>query len=82
MWLTGLPGSGKTTSAQYLQDAAVGNAGAITHRTVTHTPARISKEAHIGYLADMDQQWRHDRINKLRSAAQQRMHTDHALEEN
>ena len=53
--------------AEYLMDAEVGSTAAVHARKVVRTPVRISKEAHIGYLADMDQQWRHDRIQTLRN---------------
>jgi hypothetical protein len=56
--------------AEYLMDAEVGSAAHVTARHVTRTPVRISKAAHISYLADMDQQWRHDRIETLRKGIQ------------
>ena len=63
--------------AEYEADRLNGTAAKVVGRNVTHTPVRISKEAHIGYLADMDQAWRHQHIEMLRkraSAPQEQLH--------
>jgi hypothetical protein len=66
-WFVPGPQATPTVEEQFAMDAEVGSTAAVTSRKIVHTPVRISKEAHIGYLADMDQQWRHDRISALRN---------------